>query len=194
MMGFNEEPGIIPRFCEDLFAEIAKKQTQEVCSHGLCKPSHSSRKQSNQVKIRVVATKEELSRRCAFWPLSSGTVVWGAGSRCGAVPPGGQRRGRSPRSSPLPRLYHLCGWRCAVTPPIVRVCGRGRAPLPTDSRGQGYVSSNRRLGSSLQTQPRVEVPAAHALPWHRVPMPSPSPACRQLSARQPARPVLPTFA
>lgn len=82
-MGFNEEPGIIPRFCEDLFAEIAKKQTQEVCSHGLCKPSHSSRKQSNQVKIRVVATKEELSRRCAFWPLCSATVVWGAGSRCG---------------------------------------------------------------------------------------------------------------
>lgn len=75
-MGFNEEPGIIPRFCEDLFAEIAKKQTQEVCSHGLCKPSHLSRKQSNQVKIRVVAAKEELSRRCAFWPLCSGTVVW----------------------------------------------------------------------------------------------------------------------
>ncbi|XP_043341697.1 kinesin-like protein KIF14 [Cervus canadensis] len=33
MMGFNEEPGIIPRFCEDLFAEIAKKQTQEVSYH-----------------------------------------------------------------------------------------------------------------------------------------------------------------
>uniref|UniRef100_A0A8C6CVH8 Kinesin-like protein KIF14 n=1 Tax=Moschus moschiferus TaxID=68415 RepID=A0A8C6CVH8_MOSMO len=33
MMGFSEEPGIIPRFCEDLFAEIAKKQTQEVSYH-----------------------------------------------------------------------------------------------------------------------------------------------------------------
>ncbi|XP_029418013.1 kinesin-like protein KIF14 isoform X2 [Nannospalax galili] len=30
MMGFNEEPGIIPRFCEDLFAQVAKKQTSEV--------------------------------------------------------------------------------------------------------------------------------------------------------------------
>ncbi|XP_066881855.1 kinesin-like protein KIF14 [Kogia breviceps] len=33
MMGFSEEPGIIPRFCEGLFAEIAKKQTQEVSYH-----------------------------------------------------------------------------------------------------------------------------------------------------------------
>lgn len=31
MMGFGEEPGIIPRFCEDLFAQVAEKQTQEVC-------------------------------------------------------------------------------------------------------------------------------------------------------------------
>lgn len=30
-MGLNEEPGIIPRFCEDLFAQVAKKQTSEVC-------------------------------------------------------------------------------------------------------------------------------------------------------------------
>ncbi|XP_060034494.1 kinesin-like protein KIF14 [Erinaceus europaeus] len=30
MMGLSEEPGIIPRFCEDLFAQVAKKQTQEV--------------------------------------------------------------------------------------------------------------------------------------------------------------------
>ncbi|XP_049626743.1 kinesin-like protein KIF14 [Suncus etruscus] len=30
MMGFSEEPGIIPRFCEDLFAQVAKKQSQEV--------------------------------------------------------------------------------------------------------------------------------------------------------------------
>ncbi|XP_077013462.1 kinesin-like protein KIF14 isoform X2 [Tamandua tetradactyla] len=30
MMGFSEEPGIIPRFCEDLFAQVDKKQTQEV--------------------------------------------------------------------------------------------------------------------------------------------------------------------
>lgn len=37
MMGLNEEPGIIPRFCEDLFAQIAKKQTSEVCSNS----SHS---------------------------------------------------------------------------------------------------------------------------------------------------------
>ncbi|ELW57894.1 Kinesin-like protein KIF14 [Tupaia chinensis] len=33
MMGFSEEPGIIPRFCEDLFAQIAKKRTQEVSYH-----------------------------------------------------------------------------------------------------------------------------------------------------------------
>lgn len=33
MMGFSEEPGIIPRFCEDLFAQVAKKQTQEVNYH-----------------------------------------------------------------------------------------------------------------------------------------------------------------
>uniref|UniRef100_A0A8W4FLM9 Kinesin-like protein KIF14 n=1 Tax=Sus scrofa TaxID=9823 RepID=A0A8W4FLM9_PIG len=33
MMGFNEEAGIIPRFCEDLFAQVAKKQTQEVSYH-----------------------------------------------------------------------------------------------------------------------------------------------------------------
>ncbi|XP_036133400.1 kinesin-like protein KIF14 isoform X2 [Molossus molossus] len=33
MMGFGEEPGIIPRFCEDLFAQVAKKQTQEVRYH-----------------------------------------------------------------------------------------------------------------------------------------------------------------
>ncbi|GAB1285487.1 Kinesin-like protein KIF14 [Apodemus speciosus] len=36
MMGLNEEPGIIPRFCEDLFAQIAKKQTSEMVS--LCSP------------------------------------------------------------------------------------------------------------------------------------------------------------
>jgi hypothetical protein len=35
MMGLNEEPGIIPRFCEDLFAQIAKKQTSEVCSNSV---------------------------------------------------------------------------------------------------------------------------------------------------------------
>uniref|UniRef100_G3TYJ6 Kinesin-like protein n=1 Tax=Loxodonta africana TaxID=9785 RepID=G3TYJ6_LOXAF len=29
MMGFSEEPGIIPRFCQDLFAQVAKKRTQE---------------------------------------------------------------------------------------------------------------------------------------------------------------------
>ncbi|KAM6217303.1 kinesin-like protein KIF14 [Rhynchocyon petersi] len=33
MMGFSEEPGIIPRFCEDLFAQVVKKQTQEVSYH-----------------------------------------------------------------------------------------------------------------------------------------------------------------
>ncbi|KFO30491.1 Kinesin-like protein KIF14 [Fukomys damarensis] len=33
MMGFSEEPGIIPRFCEDLFAQVAKKQTKEVSYH-----------------------------------------------------------------------------------------------------------------------------------------------------------------
>lgn len=33
MMGLNEEPGIIPRFCEDLFAQIAKKQASEVSYH-----------------------------------------------------------------------------------------------------------------------------------------------------------------
>ncbi|XP_059533241.1 kinesin-like protein KIF14 [Myotis daubentonii] len=33
MMGFGEEPGIIPRFCEDLFAQVARPQTQEVRYH-----------------------------------------------------------------------------------------------------------------------------------------------------------------
>uniref|UniRef100_A0A2K6EFF4 Kinesin-like protein KIF14 n=1 Tax=Propithecus coquereli TaxID=379532 RepID=A0A2K6EFF4_PROCO len=33
MMGFSEEPGIIPRFCEDLFAQVAKKQSQEASYH-----------------------------------------------------------------------------------------------------------------------------------------------------------------
>ncbi|XP_037351641.1 kinesin-like protein KIF14 isoform X2 [Talpa occidentalis] len=33
MMGFSEEPGIIPRFCEDLFAQVARKQAQEVSYH-----------------------------------------------------------------------------------------------------------------------------------------------------------------
>uniref|UniRef100_A0A8C8UN64 Kinesin-like protein KIF14 n=2 Tax=Peromyscus maniculatus bairdii TaxID=230844 RepID=A0A8C8UN64_PERMB len=33
MMGLNEEPGIIPRFCEDLFAQVAKRQTSEVSFH-----------------------------------------------------------------------------------------------------------------------------------------------------------------
>ncbi|KAI6051554.1 kinesin-like protein KIF14 [Marmota monax] len=33
MMGFSDEPGIIPRFCEDLFAQVAKKQTQEISYH-----------------------------------------------------------------------------------------------------------------------------------------------------------------
>ncbi|KAL1774949.1 kinesin KIF14 isoform X1 [Sigmodon hispidus] len=33
MMGLNEEPGIISRFCEDLFAQVAKKQTSEVSYH-----------------------------------------------------------------------------------------------------------------------------------------------------------------
>ncbi|XP_049714360.1 kinesin-like protein KIF14 isoform X1 [Elephas maximus indicus] len=33
MMGFSEEPGIIPRFCQDLFAQVAKKRTQEVSYH-----------------------------------------------------------------------------------------------------------------------------------------------------------------
>ncbi|XP_074164818.1 kinesin-like protein KIF14 isoform X1 [Sminthopsis crassicaudata] len=33
MMGFGEELGIIPRFCEDLFSQIAKKETQEVSYH-----------------------------------------------------------------------------------------------------------------------------------------------------------------
>uniref|UniRef100_A0A2K6LHA3 Kinesin-like protein KIF14 n=1 Tax=Rhinopithecus bieti TaxID=61621 RepID=A0A2K6LHA3_RHIBE len=33
MMGFSEEPGIIPRFCEDLFSQVAGKQTQEVSYH-----------------------------------------------------------------------------------------------------------------------------------------------------------------
>ncbi|XP_062971229.1 kinesin-like protein KIF14 [Cynocephalus volans] len=33
MMGFSEEPGIIPRFCEDLFAQVAQKQSQELNYH-----------------------------------------------------------------------------------------------------------------------------------------------------------------
>lgn len=35
MMGYGEEPGIIPRFCEDLFARVAKKHTQEVGAHAV---------------------------------------------------------------------------------------------------------------------------------------------------------------
>lgn len=38
MMGLNEEPGIIPRFCEDLFAQVAKKQASEVCSNSQSRP------------------------------------------------------------------------------------------------------------------------------------------------------------
>lgn len=64
---------------------------------------------------------------------------------------------------------------------IVRVCGRGRTPLPKDSRGQGYDSSNRRLGSGLQTQPRVEVPAAHARPCPGTGCPRPHPVLRAVS-------------
>ncbi|XP_016285513.2 kinesin-like protein KIF14 [Monodelphis domestica] len=33
MMGFGEEVGIIPRFCKDLFSQVAKKETQEVSYH-----------------------------------------------------------------------------------------------------------------------------------------------------------------
>ncbi|XP_028919920.1 kinesin-like protein KIF14 isoform X2 [Ornithorhynchus anatinus] len=33
MMGFGEERGIIPRFCEDLFARVAQQKTQEISYH-----------------------------------------------------------------------------------------------------------------------------------------------------------------
>ncbi|XP_048214211.1 kinesin-like protein KIF14 [Perognathus longimembris pacificus] len=66
MMGFSEELGIIPRFCEDLFAQVAKKQTQEVSYHLemsffevynekihdllVCKGEHGQRKQPLRVR------------------------------------------------------------------------------------------------------------------------------------------------
>ncbi|MBZ3883002.1 Kinesin-like protein KIF14 [Sciurus carolinensis] len=67
MMGFSEEPGIIPRFCEDLFAHVAKKQTQEVSYHLemsffevynekihdllVCKGENGQRKQSSWLEL-----------------------------------------------------------------------------------------------------------------------------------------------
>ena len=79
-MGFSEEPGIIPRFCEDLFAEIAKKQTQEVCSDGLCKPSYLSREQADRVKVGAVATEADSAdgARSGPWALGRG---WGGSIR-----------------------------------------------------------------------------------------------------------------
>ncbi|CAH6787720.1 kinesin-like protein KIF14 [Phodopus roborovskii] len=66
MMGLNEEPGIIPRFCEDLFAQVAKKQTSQVSYHLemsffevynekihdllVCKGENSKRKQPLRVR------------------------------------------------------------------------------------------------------------------------------------------------
>ena len=106
-MGFSEEPGIIPRFCEDLFAEIAKKQTQEVCSDGLCKTSYLSREQADRVKVGAVATEADSADgvRSGPWALGRG---WGAGSDAVRFLPVG-RDGGPPRASPLPWLYHLCG-------------------------------------------------------------------------------------
>lgn len=122
MMGFSEEPGIIPRFCEDLFAEIARKQTQEVCSDGLCKPLYLSREQEDRVKVRAVATEANSAdgARSGPWALGRG---WGVGSDAGRFLPVG-RDGGAPRASLLPRLYHLCGW----PRPVVRVCSRGPRP------------------------------------------------------------------
>ncbi|XP_053461936.1 kinesin-like protein KIF14 [Nycticebus coucang] len=71
MMGFSEEPGIIPRFCEDLFAQVVKKQTQEVTYHLemsffevynekiydllVCKGVHGQRKQPLRVREHPIS-------------------------------------------------------------------------------------------------------------------------------------------
>uniref|UniRef100_A0A8D2D8W3 Kinesin-like protein KIF14 n=1 Tax=Sciurus vulgaris TaxID=55149 RepID=A0A8D2D8W3_SCIVU len=71
MMGFSEEPGIIPRFCEDLFVHVAKKQTQEISYHLemsffevynekihdllVCKGENGQRKQSLRVREHPVS-------------------------------------------------------------------------------------------------------------------------------------------
>lgn len=186
MMGFSEEPGIIPRFCEDLFAEIAKKQTEEVCSHGLCKSSYSSREQADRVKVRAEATEAD-SADGMLWPFPLGPE--GERVQTQAVP--------FPPASPLPRLYHLCGWWdvCGGPAPSCVSAVGGRVP-PGGQQGQCCAGSNRRLGSGLHTQPRggpsrsrpprpAPVPEAHALTqsclWSAV-------------CRQPARPVFPMFA
>ena len=91
-MGFNEEPGIIPRFCEDLFAEIAKKQTQEVCSHGLCKPL--IRVENSQTKLKselwplrknsadgVLSGPSALARWCGERAPDAGGSSWWAETR-----------------------------------------------------------------------------------------------------------------
>nr|XP_020139905.1 kinesin-like protein KIF14 [Microcebus murinus] len=70
MMGFSEEPGIIPRFCEDLFAQVAKKQSQEVSYHLemsffevynekihdllVCKGENGQRKQPVRLKQSII--------------------------------------------------------------------------------------------------------------------------------------------
>lgn len=77
MMGFSEEPGIIPRFCEDLFSQVARKQTQEVCSYSTCKLL--IRVENSQIKLKsVMATKEILNARSVliYRSLFFGTVVW----------------------------------------------------------------------------------------------------------------------
>lgn len=70
MMGFGEEPGIIPRFCGDLFAQVAKKQTQEIRYHLemsffevynekihdllVCKGENGQRKQPVRIKQFII--------------------------------------------------------------------------------------------------------------------------------------------
>lgn len=163
MMGFSEEPGIIPRFCEDLFAEIAKKQTEEVCSHGLCKSSYSSREQADRVKVRAEATGAD-SADGMLWPFPLGPE--GERVQTQAVPPGGQRRRGFPAgfsaSSALPpvRVVGRVRWPC----PVMRVCSRG----PRTSR--------RTAGSVLcrQQQEAGERPAHSAQGWPQPLAPAPS--------------------
>ena len=162
-MGFSEEPGIIPRFCEDLFAEIAKKQTEEVCSHGLCKSSYSSREQADRVKVRAEATGAD-SADGMLWPFPLGPE--GERVQTQAVPPGGQRRRGFPAgfsaSSALPpvRVVGRVRWPC----PVMRVCSRG----PRTSR--------RTAGSVLcrQQQEAGERPARLAQGWPQPLAPAPS--------------------
>lgn len=154
-----------------------------------------------RVENRRTALKSELRPlRPTPQTACSGPVPWGQrgrGFRRGLFLPVGRDGGAFPPASPLPRLYHLCGWWdvCGGPAPSGMSAVGGLAP-PRGQQGQCCAGSNRRLGSGLHTQPRggpsrsrpprpAPVPGAHALTqshlWSAV-------------CRQPARPVFPMFA